>query len=149
MCPRGRRRVILELMPTVTLASLFDDPPPQWGLPGDSQLWRELAAHFASTPMPVSEDALVTLLHEAFAQLAGGALDPALVAVSVSRYPKGGRWGGAASAALWRNTAFPLLRARYRKVAGPHGADGQRCLIGPIELFGPSQPLLRDARRRT
>ena len=101
------------------LASLFDPPPPNWGLRGDPELWaamRGLAAGTRVADRAAAETALTAL----FAGLAGTPLDsdaPALplplpLPLSGDR-PSGGMSTGMVSPAFWRDTGLPLLLSRF------------------------------------
>lgn len=96
------------------LASLFNEPPQQWGLRGDPQLWDELRATLGECAWPPSEAALAALLAQSYAQLTGAPIH-SREPVFVARYSRGGMSSGYVSPAFWIEQAIPLLCRRYRE----------------------------------
>jgi hypothetical protein len=97
-----------------TVADLFQTKPVQWGLRGDPHLWQEMADHFAQTPLPENAARLDQLLAQAFETLTGQPLTSEKF-IAVERFPRSGMSGGMVSPAFWRETAVPLLQARFAK----------------------------------
>lgn len=96
------------------VADLFQEKPRQWGLRGDPYLWEEMQNHFAQTPLPHSAEQLAQQLAQAFETLTGQPIT-AEKHFSVERFPRGGMSGGMVSPAFWRETAVPLLQARFEE----------------------------------
>jgi len=95
------------------MAELFEPKPLQWGLRGDPYLWGEMASALANAPLPATQAKLDDLLEETFARLVGVPTKSSAPTVFVERYSHGGMSSGRVSLAFWRETAFPLLQARY------------------------------------
>ena len=107
------------------VSDLFQDEPTRWGLRGDPLLWADLRAVLKDRPLPRDPAALQTLLAQAFEALTGATLDRTDTAIAVAAYRRdnGGMSNGQVSPAFWRDTAFPLILARYQKEADQHGQD--------------------------
>jgi hypothetical protein len=97
-----------------TIGELFQQIPWQWGLRGDPYLWDAMQNHFSQTPLPRSAEQLAQLLAQAFETLTGQPIT-AEKHFSVERFPRGGMSGGMVSPQFWRETAVPLLQARFAK----------------------------------
>jgi len=95
------------------MAELFEPKPLQWGLRGDPYLWGEMASALANAPVPATQMQLDDLLEETFMRLIGAPPESSASSVFVERYSHGGMSSGRVSLAFWRETAFPLLQARY------------------------------------
>jgi len=97
------------------LSALFDPEPQVWGLRGDPHLWRAIREHLSGTDLPGSADAVASLLHAAFTELAGIDLasDPAPSAYR-EQYADGGMSSGMISLDTWRQRLMPLLIERAR-----------------------------------
>src|SRR5262245_18364879 len=76
-----------------TVASLFQDAPSQWGLPGDPYLWREMKATLGDHMDASTEEQLVALLEQAYQQLTGRPLTDT-EPIFVERYSHGGMSSG-------------------------------------------------------
>ena len=100
---------------TKTVASLFEEKPRQWNLRGDPHLWREMAAHFAQTPLPATADELSALIETAFESLTGYPLS-STTPFFIERYSHGGMSSGYISPDFWRDKILPLLRIRYAEL---------------------------------
>ncbi len=98
-----------------TIGDLFQQKPGQWGLRGDPHLWQEMAAQFAQTSLPQTAVKLEQLLTETFQALTGQPIT-AEKFIPVERFPRSGMSGGLVSPAFWRETAVPVLLARYQKM---------------------------------
>jgi hypothetical protein len=95
------------------VATLFHNPPAQWGFRGDPHLWNEMQVPLEDCPYPSTEEAFMVLLEQTYHQLTGspaGKSEP----IFVERYNHGGMSGGYVSAQFWTEKAFPLLLSRYR-----------------------------------
>lgn len=105
--------------PAVPMSALFDPEPTTWGLRGDPHLWRALRAHLAGRDIPASDEALTSLLHEAFLELVGTdlATDPG-TSVYREQYAHGGMSSGMISLDTWRQRLMPLLAERARTLSG-------------------------------
>lgn len=105
-------------MPTTTLSDLFQPEPIQWGLRGDPYLWQEMSKALAALPLPPSETQLAEILDATFERLVE--LSPRVEesSVFVERHAHGGMSSGHISLIFWRETALPLLLARYRTAQG-------------------------------
>jgi hypothetical protein len=101
------------------MAILFEPEPEQWGLRGDPYLWRALRDHLSATDIPTSGDAVVTLLHRAFSELAGVDLASASdERVYLEQYAHGGMSSGQICLPVWRDRLVPLLTKRARELPG-------------------------------
>ena len=107
------------------VSDLFQDRPPRWGLRGDPMLWDDMRAVLSDRPLPADVQALQTLLARAFQALTGTALDCADAALAVEAYhrPCGGMSNGQVSPRFWRDTALPLILARFQREIDLHGPD--------------------------
>jgi hypothetical protein len=101
---------------------LFERRPVQFGLRGDSYLWRELRARFADTRLPDDWFTLRTLLRDAIEQVVGESLigrDSTAwhdhdAAVYVPEFDPGhGMSAGAVHLPWWIHTGVPILLDRY------------------------------------
>ncbi|MEM6325794.1 MAG: hypothetical protein AAF791_01615 [Bacteroidota bacterium] len=108
----------------MTIGSLFDERPVPWGLRGDPHLWQEMQYRFESTPLPASLAAFDRLLVEAYESVTGQSVENDTF-VYVERFDHGGMSRGMVSPPWWRETAFPLLRSRYREAVSS-GRKGSR-----------------------
>lgn len=120
-----RAAVLVQCPPAVgagTIGSLFERKPIQFGLRGDSYLWRELRARFADTPLPDSWFAVRTVVTDAIEQIVGvsptGREDTAwhdsTAATYVSEFDPGhGMSAGAVHLPWWIHTGVPILLDRY------------------------------------
>jgi hypothetical protein len=106
-----------EMSETRRLSDLFEPQPAQWGLRGDPHLWREMATALRDVAMPNNAEQLTRMLEESFAQLVALPLHASQESVFVERYSRGGMSSGRISFDFWRNTAMPLLLARYAVAA--------------------------------
>ncbi|MFF8647322.1 hypothetical protein ACF06D_03585 [Streptomyces griseoluteus] len=101
------------------MAALFEPAPEQWGLRGDPYLWQALRDHLAATDVPKSSDAVVTLLHRAFNELAGVDLASASdESIYLEQYAHGGMSSGHICLPVWRHQLMPLLTKRARELPG-------------------------------
>ncbi|MGW2770323.1 hypothetical protein [Streptomyces sp. NPDC001275] len=106
------------------MAALFEPEPERWGLRGDPYLWRALRDHLSATDIPMSGDAVVTLIHRAFSELAGVDLVSASnESVYLEQYARGGMSSGQICLPVWRDELMPLLtkRARALRVSATSG----------------------------
>ena len=115
-----------------TIAELFEPEPSQWGLRGDPYLWQALAERFQLTPLPDSQAALSELLRHAFSELTGKPMSTA-EPFHVERFAHGGMSSGLILPEFWRETAVPLLCARYA---------GLRAVVTSEQLRGGMYGLL-------
>ncbi|GIF63402.1 hypothetical protein Ais01nite_14370 [Asanoa ishikariensis] len=103
-----------------TVGSLFERRPTQFGLRGDSYLWRELRARFADTPLPEDWFALRKLLTDAIEQVVGETLSDGAAHVYLAEYDPGhGMSAGAVQLGWWAQTGVPILLDRYEAVRRP------------------------------
>lgn len=98
---------------TGSLTELFAPPPQTWGVRGDLYLWEELAAHFATVPVPNSANGVRVALVEAIATLTGAVFDGRDL-YQLARYPSEGVSNNYISLSFWELTAIPLLVSRYK-----------------------------------
>lgn len=105
-----------------TVGALFERQPIQFGLRGDTYLWRELRARFADTPLPDSWFTLRTLITNAIEQVIGEPLTSReatpwhdnTAAVYVPEFDPGhGMSAGAVHLPWWIHTGVPILLDRY------------------------------------
>lgn len=97
-----------------TLALIFQKEPAQWGLRGDPQLWREMAARLGSQPFPDTEKDLKALLEQTFQQITEKSIEENERSIFIERYGHGGMSSGQVAPQFWRETGFPLLLEQYR-----------------------------------
>jgi len=95
-----------------TIGELFEEEPVQWGLCGDPYLWREIRAHFSSTPLPPSIADLEKQIEQAFFMLSGQPLSSPKH-FYVEKFAHGGMSSGGISPEFWNERALPLLKARF------------------------------------
>lgn len=96
-----------------TVATLFEEPPGQWGLRGDPYLWRDMQEHFEGVPLPADAEELAQLLVQAFESLTGQPLASDAY-FRVERYSHGGMSSGMVSPSWWKERGLPCLQERYR-----------------------------------
>jgi hypothetical protein len=120
-----RAALLVQCPPPVgtgTVGSLLDREPVQFGLRGDSYLWRELRARFADTPLPDDWFTLRTLLTDTIEQVIGEPLvsgestarDDTTAAVYMPEFDPGhGMSAGAVHLPWWIHTGVPILLDRY------------------------------------
>lgn len=114
-----------------TVGALFDREPVQFSLRGDTYLWRELRAQFATTPLPSDWYELRQLLQGGVDKVVGDLLasreslgwhDPD-AAVYVPAYDPGhGISAGAVHLPWWSHTGIPILLDRFQAQRLPEGA---------------------------
>ncbi|MFC6022216.1 macro domain-containing protein [Plantactinospora solaniradicis] len=116
---------------TGTVGSLFEREPTQFGLRGDSYLWRELRARFAHTPLPDHWFTLRTLLTDTIEQVVGEPLvsrestpwHDKSAAIHVPEFDPGhGMSAGAVHLPWWVHTGVPILLDRYAAQREPDAA---------------------------
>jgi hypothetical protein len=95
-----------------SIAEIFHDEPPHWGLRGDPYLWAEMARRFKEVVCPATPNSLIIMIEHAFAELTGFPISHR-DDIYVERYSHGGMSSGEVSPEYWRNTALPLLRKRF------------------------------------
>jgi O-acetyl-ADP-ribose deacetylase (regulator of RNase III) len=107
---------------TDTVGSLFEREPIQFGLRGDSYLWRELRARFADTLLPDDWFTLKTLIMDTIEQVVGESFanresaswDDNTAMVYIPEFDPGhGMSAGAVHVPWWVHTAVPILLDRY------------------------------------
>jgi len=102
-----------------TVGSLFDHEVTQWGLRGDTYLWRELRSRFADVPLPATASDLRVLLEKAIADILGTTLDQADDVVYTPAFDPGhGMSAGSISTIWWRETGVPTLLDRFTAASG-------------------------------
>lgn len=107
---------------TDSVGSLFEREPVQFGLRGDSYLWRELRARLANTPLPDDWFTLPTLIMNTIEQAVGEPLadhesapwDDNTAVIYVPEFDPGhGMSAGAVHIQWWVHTGVPILLDRY------------------------------------
>jgi hypothetical protein len=98
-----------------TLAQIFKEEPPRWGLRGDPYLWNEMKSLLADLPCPDTEEDFNILLEQTFEKLTGRSIRE-LPSVFVERYGHGGMSSGHVSTEFWIEVGFPILRERFRQI---------------------------------
>ena len=106
----------------ITVGSLFDPEPENWGLRGDSFLWRQIQRNLSTTPLPATQTDFESLIANAFLELSGNPLSTQNH-FHVEEYAHGGMSSGYISPAFWREQAIPLLRQRYSAARQDVAAD--------------------------
>ena len=101
-----------------TLSDLFQTEPISWGCRGDPYLWQEMSEVLANLPLPPSEAQLAEILEATFERLVGLPTSAEVSTVFVERHAHGGMSSGHISLKFWRESALPLLLARYRTAQG-------------------------------
>src|SRR5215216_6863897 len=100
--------------PPRKLSELFNEPPAQWNLRGDPQLWREMKETIDKYEFPGTEELFRALLGQIFQQLTGTPLterEP----VFIEKYSHGGMSSGYISPKFWVEQIIPLLVSRYHE----------------------------------
>ncbi|WP_070887078.1 hypothetical protein [Pseudomonas argentinensis] len=100
-------------MSITTLSDLFQPEPISWGCRGDPYLWLEMSEVLATQPLPPSEAQLAEIFEATFERLVGLPITAHESSVFVERHAHGGMSSGHISLKFWRETAVPLLLARY------------------------------------
>ena len=96
---------------SINLGDLFDEESDQYGLRGDTYLWRELRAHYSEVSLPATASDLEQQLKQAFLLLTGQPMaspEP----FRIERFAHGGISSGRISPAFWRGQALSLLEKR-------------------------------------
>lgn len=96
-----------------SLSELFQTEPISWGCRGDPYLWQEMSEVLAALPLPSSEAQLAEILETTFERLVGLPTCSEESSVFIERHAHGGMSSGHISLKFWRETALPLLLARY------------------------------------
>jgi hypothetical protein len=101
-------------------SSLFEPLPDSMGLRGDPFLWRAMMRLLRKTPLPRTEEELVSLIEASFEKLTGARLPEYCASeqefVFVERFAHGGMSSGSVSFDFWRQSAIPLLCSNYRAI---------------------------------
>ncbi len=100
-------------MSITSLSDLFQTEPITWGCRGDPYLWQEMSEVLATQPLPPSEAQLAEILEATFERLVGLPTSAQESSVFIERHAHGGMSSGHISLKFWRETALPLLLARY------------------------------------
>jgi hypothetical protein len=102
------------------VSSLFEPLPDSWGLRGDPFLWRAMIRLLRKTPLPKTEEELVSLIETSFERLTGNRLPKDCISepefIFVERFAHGGMSSGHLSFDFWRQSAIPLLCSRYSAI---------------------------------
>jgi hypothetical protein len=100
-------------IPTFKYVFRPDNEPDNWGLRGDSELWRYLAALLYQIPLPREPGIAIQLVKDAITNLTGWDCESAedeSFPVNLSLFQNGsGMSTGAASVAWWVGNGFPLI----------------------------------------
>lgn len=96
----------------MAFATIFEAPPPQWGLRGDPHVWNQMRV-LAAEALVANADEAVQWLHGAFRSIVGVDLDTTVEEhVHRPELDHGGMSGGMVDLATWRATLMPLLEQR-------------------------------------
>ena len=90
---------------------LFEEEPSQWGYRGDPYLWQELRHYFETIEIPESLEECEALIISAFESITKKTIEGD--SIRIEQFNSGGMSGGMISTIFWRETAIPLLLARY------------------------------------
>lgn len=108
-----------------TVGSLFEHEVDQWGLRGDTYLWRELRRRVADLPLPPTESDLRSLLEAAIGEILGTPLGEADDVVYLPAFDPGhGMSAGSVSTSWWRETGVPTLLNRFAAASGSSAPTG-------------------------
>ena len=104
-------------MNTISVQTIFQPTPTQWGLRGDPYLWKDLEEYFLQHPLPrdLSEKQFVDQIHQAIIELTGHSTE-AGEDFFAPKYDTKGMSSGTISARFWEETAIPLLVGRFRSL---------------------------------
>lgn len=104
-------------MNAMSVQTIFQPTPIQWGLRGDPQLWKDLEEYFLKNPIPIdlSDKRFFERIHEVMIELVYNSTEFG-VDFSVDRYEAGGLSSGMISARFWEETAIPLLLDRLHQL---------------------------------
>ncbi len=95
------------------MGSLFTPEPEQWGLRGDSQLWRAPREALEETSIPATDDAVASLLVDRIKDLTDVVIRlERQEAVYREELAHGGMSSGQIHIPTWRDRLIPLLIAR-------------------------------------
>ncbi len=100
---------------TITVSSIFKEPPDQWGLRGDPYLWDDLKKHFSNFFIPYSEEAFHKEIHDIFEKLTGDKME-SVGYINIPKYRHGGMSNGTICQEFWLNKALPLLTNRLQQL---------------------------------
>jgi hypothetical protein len=96
------------------LSTVFSDPPGQWGLNGEPELWEEFKAHFLQENEPGTEEKFLEELYDTFEELTGRPVQTDSF-IYVKRFNRGGFGSGLIDPWNWRAVVIPTLARRYRE----------------------------------
>jgi len=99
---------------SVTIVSLFEEAPFQWGVRGDPHLWKEMREHFGETLVLASADELGKLIETAFESITSHSVNETDY-FFVERFGHGGMSSGLLSPPWWKDKIIPLMCERYAK----------------------------------
>ena len=99
----------------LTISSLFQEEPEQWGMRGDPFLWKDMQEHFQNTRLPDKVSGISLLVKDAFEILTEHPITTDKEFLVIEKYSHGGMSSGGIVPKFWLDTAIPLLRARYKK----------------------------------
>ncbi len=104
-------------MNTISVQAIFQPAPTQWGLRGDSHLWKELEGYFSKNPLltDLTQNQFIEHIHRAMVSLTGQSTADGKD-FFVEKYDTGGMSSGTVSAHFWEETAIPLLVGRFRSL---------------------------------
>ncbi|WP_347405076.1 O-acetyl-ADP-ribose deacetylase [Micromonospora sp. WMMD1082] len=117
-----------------TVGCLFEREPIQFGLRGDSYLWRELRARFANMPLPDDWLTLRTLITHVIEQVVGEPLTnrestpwhDSTAAIYLPEFDPGhGMSAGTVHLPWWAHTGVPILLDRYAALRGSDALPDQ------------------------
>jgi len=99
----------------LSISSLFEPEPIQWGLRGDPYLWKEMKTRLESSSLPESVSEFQSVIEREFECITGR---PITIEKNfkVERFSRGGMSSGVISPVFWREKAIPLLVTRYHEV---------------------------------
>ncbi len=100
--------------PNNFVSKYFEPEPNQWGLRGDSHLWREMKQKTARTNIPMKVDEFEKLLFNLFKEFTGESPQKGKN-IYLKKYDTGGMSKGMINSDFWLENGFSLLIQRYNQ----------------------------------
>ena len=97
------------------IAIIFEEEPVQWGLRGDTYLWRELKERFKEIDMPETPALLKAIIEKEYEAATGYPITHN-EHFGVERFRSHGMSSGGIAPEFWVKSGIPLLVSRHAKL---------------------------------
>lgn len=98
------------------VSSIFYPEPEQWGLRGDSFLWKDIKKEFDTIELPCTKTYFTKVFEEKFEKLTNQRFRTRkYVEIYVKEYDNGGMINGQVSLKFWKKVGLPLLLERLEE----------------------------------